>query len=86
MIKMVKELAEVVASVGKKALYHTGGMKFPVVVENVKVAYGKVYYYISNGVGEGKWTTEDCLEVMSSEKTKAIFGTIKEVLKEVILP
>lgn len=80
------KLIEVVGAIGKKGVYHTNGMNFPVNIEDVKVAYGKVYYYISNGIGEGKWTTEDCLDVLASEKSRAVFGTIKEIAKEFIMP
>jgi hypothetical protein len=81
-----ERLIEIVGTIGKKAIYHTNGMSFPVTVQNVKVAYGKVYYYITNGVGEGKWTNEDVLDVMTSEKTHAVFSVAKEFVKEWIMP
>jgi hypothetical protein len=72
--------------VGKKVAYSTGGMRFPVSVEDVKLGYGKVFYYIRNDLGHGKWTSEDCIEVLVSEKARTAFGFVKEIAKEFIMP
>jgi hypothetical protein len=78
---LASKLVEVVGMIGKSAIYSGGGIKTKVVVADAKVAYGKAYYLIKTEVDKvGKWTTEDCIEALTCEKSKAVFNVIKEVL------
>lgn len=80
------KLVEVVSQIGKSALYKSGGMSFPVEIEDVKIGYGKVYYLIKNQLGEVKWTSEDVIHFATSEKARTAFTLIKDIAKEFIMP
>lgn len=76
------ELVKLVAAIGKKAVWRVQGMKVPVEVIDVKVAWGKAFFLIkAGGDNASKWVTEDTLTV-----TNEIVKGAWQVIKEVILP
>lgn len=81
-----QEMAELVSQIGKSGVYYMNGLRTHVKIVDVKTAYGKAYYLIKTSMGDTKWTTEDCVGFLTSEKAQAVYSVAKEVLKGVLRP
>lgn len=75
---MGTELAKVVAMIGKKVMWKVEGMKVPVEIMDIKVAYGKVRYLIKSEFGGEKWVDGDRIYEIGTNVAKTAFEVVKE--------
>lgn len=70
------KLIEIIARIGKKAIWRKDGMDFPFIIEDVKLAYGKVLYKVK---GADKWVSDDNV-IIANDAIKTTWEIVKEAL------
>ena len=78
----MKNATELSKNIGKKAFLYYDGMKFPVLVCNVKRAYGHIRYEVTPYNGSGsRWYDENTIH-FADENAESVRCPVAQALME----